>query len=250
MFAIIVASILFSTLLSVRFFESSQVEMNGKYRSIKFASQRQNDVDSSKIVKVEPRKQDNAKQQEKYIKKENLNEPEAQKKVETSPHIPREDIVVETKSKKVVKNVPKKTKPQPMQRKEVPKKVVKPKIAPVVPKEIVKKAAETTIEAAVPVIVANPSKKRSKSKNSNPLTAGLKKPKTSSVKKVSIVKPLSPRKEVENPIEDDYDNDPSTFRGKLIPEESDFSDYDVDPSFRGKQDQGEVKETAFRELLE
>ena len=61
---------------------------------------------------------------------------------------------------------------------------------------------------------------------------------------------MSPRKEVENPIEDDYDNDPSTFRGKLIPEESDFSDYDVDPSFRGKQDQGEVKETAFRELLE
>ena len=82
MFAIIVASILFSTLLSVRFFESTQVEMNGKYRSIKFASQRQNDVDSSKIVKVEPRKQDNAKQQEKYIKKEKLNEPEAQKKVE------------------------------------------------------------------------------------------------------------------------------------------------------------------------
>merc|ERR1712073_175569 len=154
------------------------------------------------------------------------------------------------KSKKVVKNVPMRTKPQPMPRKEAPKKVVKPKIAPVVPKEVLKKTSKTTIEVAVPVIVSNPSKKRSKSKNSNPLTVGLKKQKMSSIKRVSNVKPLSLKKEVENPIEDDYDNDPSTFRGKSLPEESDFSDYDVDPSFRGKQDQGELKDTAFRELLE
>ena len=249
MFAIIVASILFSTLLSVRFFESSQVEMNGKYRSIKFASQRQNDVESSKIVKVEARKPDNA-EQEKNVIKENPNEPKVQKEVEASPHIPREEIEVETKSKKVVKNVHKRTKPQPMPRKEAPKKVVKPKIAPVVPKEVLKKTSKTTIEVAVPVIVSNPSKKRSKSKNSNPLTVGLKKQKMSSIKRVSNAKPLSLKKEVENPTEDDYDNDPSTFRGKLLPEESDFSDYDVDPSFRGKQDQGELKDTAFRELLE
>merc|ERR1712113_979986 len=128
---------------------------------------------------------------------------------------------------------------------EAPKKVVKPKIAPVVPKEVLKKTSKTTIEVAVPVIVSNPSKKRSKSKNSNPLTVGLKKQKMSSIKRVSNAKPLSLKKEVENPTEDDYDNDPSTFRGKSLPEESDFSDYDVDPSFRGKQDQGELRTLHF-----
>ena len=96
-------------------------------------------------------------------------------------------------------------------------------------------------------------KQKQRSKNKNPLTKSVKKDKMSAVKKTGPISldydkdpssfrgRLEPR-EVEDSQANDYDEDPpSTFRGKQDPKEQEMqdnidNDYEQDPStFRGKQ---------------
>ena len=107
-------------------------------------------------------------------------------------------------------------------------------------------------------------KPKQRSRNPNPLTKSVKKDKMSLVKKLALNVDKDPSsvslepRDVENSKTNDYDEDPSTFRGKKDPKEIldnidydyendpstfrgkqkvEFNDYESDPStFRGKQD--------------
>lgn len=177
-FIIIIASLLFTVLISMRFFEPRQGHpLNGKYLSMKFASeQREARIQQKEVVLRRP-------------------DPEEEAKPEQAGHIPRDDIEddVEEEAKEDSLDY---EDPSTFRGKEVPEETreVKP---------VVEVVAAANIEALKKI-------KAKKSKHRNPL-----KPKmtiSSAKRKPRRVEEDS--KDAPDSIENDYDDPPSNFRGK------------------------------------
>jgi len=176
-FTIVVASLGFSALISARFFESNQGELNGKYKSLQYAKDQQD----RNLPSIEP-KIDNSKKIETAV--------------EEPSHIPRDDVVEKDGGdySKEQKTIPKATP------------VVVDPVQPL-PNIIKPKPTEASKPTVLKVEAVQDNVKRNKrTKNQNPLTKSMKKSKITKVK-------VEESKENVEEKNFDYD-DPSSFRGK------------------------------------
>jgi len=253
LFAILVASIGFTALISVRFHEAKQQDnLNGKYKSMEFARQRRNNRDFGKKDLDLMNKGDfrESRDEKTPLSKKASSQDVSAEKPQHFPRESREGPLVNYEHDAMSK-LP-----------EATKKIAKEDLI------------ESTKGPNVPESQVKSEAVKKRSKKSNPLTKSLKKPKMSSAKKQAPTPqpsldydkdPPSFRglpetknldtsmandyeedpstfrgnynsKEIQDTIDNDYEQDPSTFRGK---QDVEFTDYESDPStFRGKQEPG------------
>jgi len=255
LFAILVASIGFTALISVRFHESKQQDnLSGKYKSMEFARQQRNNRDFGRkdldlMNKGYFRESRDEKTPSPLSKKASSKDVSAEKP-QHFPREPREGQLVNYEHD-AMSQLP-----------EATKKIAKEDLI------------ESTKGPKVPESQVKFKAVKKRSKKTNPLTKSLEKPKMSSAKKqVPTPQPSldydkdppsfrglpEPRnldtsmandyeedpstfrgnynpKEIQETLDNDYEQDPSTFRGKQVVE---FTDYESDPStFRGRQELG------------
>lgn len=215
LFAILVASIGFTALISVRFHESKQQgNLSGKYKSIEFARQQRNNRDFGRkdvdlMNKVDSRESRDEKTPSPLSKTASSKDVSAEKP-QHFPREPREGQLVNYEHDAMPK-LPEATK----------KKASKDLI------ESIKVPNEPDSQVKFKAV-------KKKSKKNNPLTKSLKKPKMSSA---------SAKKQESLPSLD-YDKDPPSFRGLPEPRNMDANDYEEDPStFRGNDNPKEIQDT-------
>jgi len=213
LFAILVASIGFTALISVRFHESEQSNLNGKYKSMEYARQQRKNKDLGGKKDLEQKNPVESKDSQDGKTSSRLNKKDASGVITPEQHFPRE-----LREGRGLVNYEQEAMPK-LQDAKASKKIV--------PEELIRApgGVRVGVEAVGDINVKALKRLKQRSKNTNPLTKSVKSPKMSSVKK-------------QGPTPLDYDKDPSSFRGRLEPREnSEANDYDEDPStFRGKQD--------------
>jgi len=211
-FAILVASIGFTALISVRFHESEKSNLNGKYKSIEYARQQGKNKDFGEKKGLEQNTIESKDSQDGKTSSR-LNKKASTEDIPPEKHFPRE-----LREGQGLVNYEQDAMPTVQDAKAS---------IEIFQEELIKApdGLKVGVEAAGGSNVKALKKPKQRTKNTNPLTKSVKKPKMSSVKK-------------EGPTPLDYDKDPSSFRGRLEPREnSEANDYDEDPStFRGKQD--------------